>query len=291
MIVTNKHNLPNAYVEAVKDTHPIEEKHYSVTSLLDPIRELLLKRRHYDEIEQDVSDMVWLLFGSAVHKIIEEADKTGFAEYKLSRAIIDDYILTGICDLYNEELFSVEDHKTCSIYKVISKDFDDWQKQGLMYAWMLRKMGYYVGKLRFHALMKDWSAKDYRQAQYAGKFYPEHPIWTWEYNVAEFDMMYIEEYIKQKFEEIIKYESVSDDDLPVCSMEERWNNGDKYAVYKKAGDKRAIAIVDSEEEAHKIITERCDGSGEIQVRKGEDRKCKDYCLVCKFCKYWRENVR
>lgn len=291
MIITNKFNLPQAYVDAVKETHPIKDKSYSVTTILNPIREILLKRRYYDDIEQDVSDMVWLLFGSAVHKIIEESDKTGFAEYELEWPIIEDYKLTGICDLYNEELYSVEDHKTASVYKIIKQDFEDWRKQGLMYAWMLRKIGHHVSKLRFHALMKDWSARDYRQSQYTGKFYPEHPIWTWEYEISESDMIYIEEFIRNKFDEIIKYESVSDDDLPICSAEDRWNDGDKYAVYKRAGDKRAIGVFDSEEEAHRCISEKCSGMGQIEVRKGEDKRCKDYCLVCKFCNYWKENVK
>jgi len=286
MIITNKHNLPQAYVDAVKETHPVKDKQYSVTSLLNPVRELLLKRRHYDEIEQDVSDMIWLIFGSAVHKIIEDADKTGFAEYELSEKIIDDYMLTGICDLYNEELFAVEDHKTASVYKIISQDFDDWKKQGLMYAWMLRKKGHYVSRLRFHALMKDWSAKDKRQAEFTGKFYPEHPIWTWEYEITEQDMIDIEEFIKNKFEEIIKYESVSDDELPVCSQEERWNNGDTYRVLKE-GQKRALKVTKDRLEALMFANEN---QAVIEVIKGEDRKCKDYCLVCQFCKHWKENI-
>lgn len=291
MIITNKNNLPQAYVDAVKETHPIIDKHYSVTGLLNPIRELLLKRRHYDEIEQDVSDMVWLIFGSAVHKIIEDADKTGYAEYHLEQPIISDYVLTGICDLYNEELFSVEDHKTASVYKVINEDFNDWKNQGLMYAWMLRKLGKLVTKLRFHALLKDWSARDKRTAEFAGKFYPEHAIWTWEYEITEDDIIYIEDFIINKFNDIMKYEDVSDDKLPLCSMEERWNSGDKYAVYKKAGDKRAAAIFDNEKDAHEFISNNCNGAGEIQVRKGEDKKCKDYCLCCKFCNYWKENIK
>ena len=285
MIITNKYNLPQAYVDAVKETHPIIEKHYSVTGLLNPIRELLLKRRHYDEIEQDVSDMVWLLFGSAVHKIIEESDKTGYAEYELEQQIIGDYKLTGICDLYNESEFAVEDHKTVSVYKIIKQDFDDWKKQGLMYAWMLRKQGKLVTKLRFHALMKDWSAKDYRQSQYSGKFYPEHPIWTWEHEITENDMIFIESFIFDKFKEIVEAEKLSDDELPICSMEERWNDGEKYKIVK-AGQKRALKITNDEAEA---LTIAQSNNAAIETIKGEDRKCKDYCLVCKFCKHWKEN--
>lgn len=284
MLITNKFNLPQAYVDAVKETHPIIDKHYSVTGLLNPIRELILKRRHYNEIEQDVSDMVWLLFGSAVHKIIEDADKTGYAEYKLEQEIINGYILTGICDLYNEQTFSVEDHKTASVFKIVNQDFDDWKNQGLMYAWMFRKLGKYVSNLKFHALLKDWSVRDYRNR--GDKFYPEHPIWTWYYEISEQDIINIENYIKEKFNKIIEAEKLSDDDLPLCSMEERWNNGDKYRVIK-TGVKKALKITNDKNEALLLAKEN---NANIETIKGEDKKCKDYCLVCKFCKYWKENV-
>lgn len=286
MLITNYYNLPQAYVDAVKETHPIIDKQYSVTGLLNSIRELLLKRRHYNEIEQDISDMVWLLFGSAVHKIIEDADKTGYAEYKLEQKITDDYKLTGICDLYNESEFAVEDHKTASVFKVINQDFGDWKKQGLAYAWMFRKLGKLVTKLRFHALLKDWSGAEKRKAMLAGKFYPEHPIWTWKYSITEDDMIYIENYIKEKFKAIIEAEKLPDDELPLCSMEERWNSGDKYRVIKQ-GSKKALKITSDRLEALTLANEN---GAIIEVIKGEDRKCKDYCLVCKFCNYWKENV-
>lgn len=102
MQITNNYNLPRALIDAIEENHTPIDKHYSVTTLLKPVREILLNRRHYNEIKQDVSDMVWLIFGSAVHKIIEEADKTGFAEYKLEELVLDNYYLTGICDLYDE---------------------------------------------------------------------------------------------------------------------------------------------------------------------------------------------
>ena len=284
MKITNKNNLPSAFVNLTEDSHPIIPKHYSVTTLLQPTREILLKRRHYDEIEQDVSDMVWLILGSAVHKIMENADKTGFAEMKLETNVCGDYSLTGICDLYNEELHTVEDYKTCSVWKVIHQDFSDWKKQGLMYAWLLRKKGLFVNKLRFHALMKDWSRSDLRISRYRNSFYPEHPIWTWEYEITEQDIKDIEEFINTKMQDIIANESKSDNELPICSEEERWNSGTKYAIIKP-GNKRAIKVLDNKEEALKMALEL---DANVQERVGEDRKCIDYCLCKEYCNYWRK---
>lgn len=284
MKITNKNNLPQAMVDAVSDSHKIVDKRYSVTTLLNPIREILLKRRHWDDIEQDVSDMIWLIFGSAVHKIMEESDKTGYSEFDLEQQITDDYVLSGICDLYNEQTFSLEDYKTASVYKVINGDFEDWKKQGLMYAWMLRKSGKFVSNLKFHALLKDYSAKDYRNR--GDKFYPEHAVWTWYYEITEDDMLQIEKFIFDKFEQIKKYESVSDDELPICSEEERWNPGDSYRVIKQ-GAKRALKVTKDRTEALILANEN---GAVVETIKGEDRKCRDYCLCNKFCKHYKESI-
>lgn len=280
MKITNKLNLPSALVNLANDVYEPKEKRYSVTTLLSPTRQILLGRRHFNEIEFDVSDMVWLILGTAVHKILESHDKTGYAEMYMSKNIIDDYILTGKMDLYNEVDFSSEDYKTASVWKVINKDFEDWRKQGLMYAYL---SGKYVDKLRFHAILKDWTANEKRKR---GEEYPEHSIWTWEYKVTTQDMIEIEQFIKSKFEDLIRSEQYSDGMLPPCSQEERWNAGSKFVVMKK-GQVRAVRVLDTEQEANDYLKNK--GGDYIVERKGEDRKCRDYCDVNKFCSYWQEH--
>ena len=58
MKITNKLNLPQPFVDAVTREYQYKDKQYSVTSLLKGTCQTLLERRHADEIEQDVSDMV-----------------------------------------------------------------------------------------------------------------------------------------------------------------------------------------------------------------------------------------
>ena len=87
---------------------------------------------------------------------------------------------------------------------------------------------------------------------------------------------------------MISYENIPDDDLPMCSEEDRWYTGDKFAVMKN-GRKTALRVFDNEEEANTYMAEN--GGDYIEQRKGEDRKCKDYCLCCHFCKYWNEHYR
>ena len=201
MKVTNKHNLPQAlinFVNAQQNDHVYKPKRYSVTEILNPVRLIMLERRHDDEIEQDVSNMVNLIRGQAVHYIAESHDTSGNSEIKLEQPIRDGYVLSGRFDLYNEEEFAIEDYKDTSTWKIIFGDFEDWRLQGLMYAWMLRKQGKLVFKIRFHALLKDWTARELRLAQLKNSFYPERSIWTWEMDVSTSDIQEIENYIMEK---------------------------------------------------------------------------------------------
>ena len=73
MKITNKSKLPQPFVDAVSGDYKYREKRYSVTTMLKPVREIMLMRRHGDNIEQDVSDMIWAIFGTACHSILENS--------------------------------------------------------------------------------------------------------------------------------------------------------------------------------------------------------------------------
>jgi len=280
MKITNKQNLPSAFFNICNEEYEIKPKRYSVTNLLLPLRELMILRKNFNEIEQDVSSMIWLVFGRAVHYILEQNDKTGYAEMKLTQEIRDGYVLSGRIDLYNEAEHSVEDYKTTSVWKVIHEEFDDWKKQGLMYAWLLRKNGYLVERMKFHALLKDWSPTEKRRT---GAGYPESAVFTWIYEINELDMIDIERFIRDKFDLIIEFEPK--DEYPMCSQEERWYSGDKFAVIKE-GNKTAFRVFDTEKEAQDMATFKGKGFGVVQ-RLGEDKKCRDYCIARTFCPYYK----
>lgn len=286
MKITNNYNLPDALVKYCEESQfGVKNKYYSVTTILNPVRSVLLMRRHNDEIVKDASEMINTLFGSATHSLIEKFDKTGFAEMYLSQEITDGYYLTGKCDLYDEKNYALVDYKTATCWKIIFKDFDDWKKQGLMYAWLLSKQHRLVSKLKFHALLKDWTAKDLRLAKLKGDFYPETQVYTWEYDVTTQDLIEIENFINERFSALIDGETLSDFDLPDCGKVDTWYTGDKFAVYKNVNDARATRVFDNEKEAKDFITNK---GGVLVYRKGEYRKCQDYCDCHEFCRYWEE---
>lgn len=285
MIITNKLGLPQAFVEMAKSDFTAEPKTYRVTSLLKGIRETILEKRHADEIEQDVSDMIWLLFGTAVHGILEKQQEQGH-EIKESRVSIDfgEYTLSGQFDLYNAKEKKITDYKTCSVWKVIYGDYSDWRRQLLIYAYMMRQIGFDVNSGEIVAIMKDHSKRD---AKYKAD-YPKLPVKVIKFEFTLEDFVEIESWLIDKFDEIRRCEQLPDDELPLCTPEERYNSGDKYAVMKK-GRKTALRVLDSMEEAEKWMEDN--GGDEIEVRPGEDKKCIDYCSVCEFCNYYREKVK
>lgn len=281
MKYTNKLGLPEAFlINASKSDYEYKENRYSVTELLLPVREILLSRKHFDDIEVDVADTIPALFGSAVHKVLENCTPLlNGQETEMSvECQFGEDTVAGRIDLFDWKELEITDYKTCTVSKVMKEDFEDFRNQGLQYAlFIFKKYNVIPKRLKFPCLMKDWSKiKSVNQSGY-----PSSAIYIWKYEIQDSDYDYIENWIKLRLELIRKYRE--SDSLPDCTDEERWYTGTKYAVYKKAGDKRAAIVCDSEEEAHGYITNKCDGAGEIEVRKGEYLKCKLYCNCAKFC--------
>jgi len=283
MPITNKMGLPRPLVEMASREYLVRDKVYSVTTLLKGVREVLLERRHRQEIERDVSDMIWMLFGTAVHDVLEQHTE-GEDELKESRIQypVGDYFLTGQFDLYNDKTRTVTDYKTASVWKLIFGDFTDWKRQLLCYCWLLRNIGFDANRGEIVALLKDHSKRDARNK--AG--YPQMPVQKVVFEFDEADFAECDEWIKERFAALQEGESLADDDLPVCLPAERWNSGDKYAVMKK-GRKTALRVLDSRDDA--LAWMASNGGDEIVTRRGEDKKCADYCAAKDFCNYYRDN--
>lgn len=294
MKITNKLNLPKQLVELVSSDYKPTPHQYSCTTILKPTRQVILERRYGDEIEQDVSDMCWMIFGIAVHSVIENS-KEAEGQFKEEKLKVDlgnyweelkGYYLSGRSDLLDLIQKTIIDWKTCSAWKIIYKDFEDWRKEMLIYAWAVKDMGFDIERAEAIAFIKDHSkTKSKIDSQY-----PKLPIWVekFKFNKKEFDE--IKEFIYNKFIDLKKHENTPDDKLPMCTEEERWCDPTKYAVKKKA-NKTATKLHDtleSAEEHLKNLEVNYPGIYEIEVRKGSDKKCLEYCSCCQFCNYWKE---
>lgn len=285
MKITNKLNLPDMLQRAVEKEYTYRDKRYSITSLLDPDRVLMLKRRYNDEIEQDVSECIWMLFGTVTHYVLEtgiECRENEYVEEHLEYTFPSGYTLSGIIDHVEDY---IDDYKTTSVWTIIyGSNNEHWKKQLQMGAYLhYKEHGNWISKGRIIAILKDWNKKDVKDN------YPELPV-----HVLEFDLgtpEEIEEWIVKRFKRIEYLEKLSDLDLPLCSLEERFNTGDKYAVKKKT-NKTAFRVFDTLDEARELLIElemKYPNVYEIEERIGEDKKCKNYCSCCKFCTHYIEH--
>lgn len=289
MKITNVNKLPTPFVSAVQREYQYKENQYSATQLLKGSCEAVLERRHHNEIECDVSDMIWLIFGTAVHSILENAEEEN-EQLKENKIVIDidgGYKLSGIFDLYDAKEKKVIDYKTASVWKVIYNDWEDYRKQLLIYAYMLKQIGFECDKGEIVATLKDHSKS---KAKFDSG-YPQFPIHKVSFNFTDEDFKEIEQFIKKKFNEIRLQEKLSDDKLIECSADERWHKDDKYAVMKK-GRKTALKVCSSQIEANQYIDNKgLDDKHYIEFREGQDTKCDDYCNVKQWCPFYQRKLR
>ena len=225
MKITNNLGLPKQLVDLVSSDYKPTEHQYSCTTILKPTRQIILERRYTNEIEQDVSDMCWMIFGTAVHSIIENSkeDEGQFKEEKLKVDLgkyweeLKGYYLSGRSDMIDLIEKEITDWKTCSAWKIIFNDFQDWKNEMLIYAWAVHDLGFSVDKAKAIAFIKDHN----KTKSKTDRRYPKLPIWVEKFNFSEDDFNSIKEFIYNKFMELKKYEDVSDDELPLCTPEER----------------------------------------------------------------------
>lgn len=293
-MLTNKCNLPSPIYNFLKSDYQPKEKQYSVTTILNPTRQIILKRRYNDQIDQDCSDLIWAILGTAFHSILEnaQADSNQLQEEYLRQELgcldesLKDYYLSGKADLLDIDNKKIIDYKTTSSFKFVKKDFEDYRLQLLIYAWLFKKIGYEVNKGEIVAILRDWQRS---KAQY-DKSYPQLQVQTITFEFTDKDFEDIEIYIKNRFSEIKAYEDKPDDELPECTMEERWATPTRYAI-KKIGNKKALKLHENAKQAIKHLEELNTKFGdiyEIEVRESCDGRCENYCSCNVFCKYYRE---
>ncbi len=280
MIITNKLGLPQAFVSMCEQDYRQAENEYRVTSLLKGVRETILEKRHGDKVERDVSDMIWLLFGTAVHNILEQQKEldTELKEERL-KITIGGRTISGQFDLYCSEEKKVTDYKTASVWKIIYGEYDDWKRQLGIYAYMLNQYMFPCYKGEVVAVLKDHSKRDSKNKA----DYPDLPVQVVKFDFTTTCLRRTENWLEDKVGRLIHAEQQKDSDLPLCTPEERWNSGDKFAVMKNK-NKRAVRVFDNALAAEAYLSS---GRGtHIEIRPGEDRKCEHYCSVNQFCNYY-----
>jgi hypothetical protein len=284
MKLTNKHGIPDTFLNVLKrPTYSKGRAHLSATQLLNSPKIVALTKKFEDELEQDVSDMVWSLFGTAIHGVLEHGkDDNHIVEERL-HATIDGWRISGAIDLQiitGPETVSVRDYKTTSSWAVMNEKIE-WEQQLNIYAWLVENVkGKIVDSVGIVAIIRDWSRREAaKNPDYPQAPVKEIPITLWPYQKRE---DFISERISKHSE--CEFHMETDEDLPPCTPEEMWEKPTTWALKKKGGV-RAIKVYETQEEAEAALDPKVH---EIEVRLGSRTRCESFCPVNTYCQQWRD---
>lgn len=288
MKLTNKHNLPQTFVNVLKrPTYSKGKVDISVTQLINSPKIVALTQKFQDELEEDVSDMVWSIFGSAVHKVLEHGKDPHHVIEERIFLEMDGWKISGAVDLQikndpPEESISIRDYKTTSAWSVMA-DKIEWEQQLNIYAFLVEKVkGIRVKDLGIVAIIRDWN----RREAATREGYPEAPIK--ELPIKLWPMEEREEFVRSRIaaHSACEFALETGEPLPQCTPEEMWEKPTVYAVRKK-GNVRAKSLHQSEEEANAAV-EKLGKEYEVEVRPGERTRCANFCPVRDYCAQWRD---
>jgi hypothetical protein len=285
MKLTNKHNIPQTFVNVLqRPTYSKGKAHLSVTQLINSPKIVALTQMFEHELEQDVSEMVWSLFGTAVHNVLEHGKDANHLIEERIHAELDGWRISGAIDLQivGDEGISIRDYKTTSAWAVMNEKVE-WEQQLNIYAWLVETVKKTpVVDVGIVAIIRDWNRRD--AANRDG--YPEAPIK--ELPIKLWPQQERQEFILDRIgkhsacEFAIEVES----ELPHCTPSEMWEKQTSWALKKKGGV-RAKSVHAVEEDAVSAL-DKAGKEYEIEVRRGERIRCASFCQVSGHCAQWKE---
>jgi hypothetical protein len=305
MRITNKYNLPEPIIEAVKnDPYSKGKADFSITELIDSPRIAALKARHDHEIEKDASELIWPLLGRAVHSLLEQhgrklgglSAKSGlFAEQRIYTSI-NGWTISGALDLQRRanNRCKIIDYKFTTAKAALVPKLE-WEQQQNLYATLVESeygfgndspLATKVDELEIIAIIRDWS-KEKINSSYD---YPAAPIFPvsiplWKpldrYNLL---VERLHHHIERKISESF------DKELPLCSPEERWMRNEAWALMKK-GNRKATKIFYKEIDAENALKSCRLEDYYLDYRPPIPLRCMSYCDVADFCEQWKSEQK
>ena len=291
MKLTNEFGLPETIMTVIRTpTYSKGKANMSVTELLNSPRIVQLKRKHWDELTEDASSMVWSIFGTAIHNILEHGKGDTHIVEERIHVELDGMHISGAIDLQEliEEGIILSDYKTTSAWAVMNEK-QDWHNQLNSYAYLVEKAKKIpVVKLQIVAIVRDWSRRD--AATREG--YPKAPIVV--IDIPLWPFAHREAYVRDRISlhGDALFEMETDGEMPECTPEECWEKPTVYAL-KKDGNVRAKSVHETREAADTALTAATEKAkkGEkflIEVREGDRTRCSGFCQVAPHCEQYKK---
>ena len=284
MKLPNEYGIPQTFINVLeRPTYNKGKAHLSATQLLNSPKIVALTRKFEDEIEQDASEMVWSIVGSAIHNFLEQGkDENHIVEQRI-HIEHDGWHITGAVDLQEVEAdgIHVKDYKFTSVWAAMNEK-PEWENQLNIYAWLVEKVKKVpVKSVTIVAMLRDWSRRDREKEGYPKAPILEIPMKLW--TMAE-----REAYIAKRISlhSACEFAIETDGGLPDCTPEEMWEKPTVWAI-KKKGNVRAKSLYESEVFATEAL-EQLGKDYEIEVRQGERTRCANFCPVSQYCQQYRD---
>jgi hypothetical protein len=236
-----------------------------------------MREQYDDEIETDVTDLLWSFLGSALHAVLERGKTENCITEERLFANINDVTISGAIDLQQETSFGIviTDFKMTRAWAVMQQK-EEWVQQLNIYKWLVET----VKKERVEKIQICAFIRDYNTHESSREGYPPAPIHTFE--LPMWDSVKTETYIRERLEMHREAKMAQDfgEALQPCSDAERWMSETIFAV-KRDGRKTAIRLFKTIEEANELAEKE---KGYVETRWGEPRRCVgNFCGVSKWC--------
>lgn len=282
MKLTNNFNLPDTIVNVIRrPQYDKGDSQISATEILSSPRIVQLKRKHWDQLTEDCADMVWSLFGSAVHNVLQHGKDDHHIVEERVFIEFEGWKISGAIDLQEvyEDGTVISDYKVTSAWTVMNEK-SDWHNQLNLYAWLLRMKGKTVKALQIVAIVRDWNRRDAKMRE----GYPSAPVtvisiplWTFEDQTA---------YIKKRLtlHNDAFFASHINEGMPLCTPEDMWEKPTVFAIMKEGG-KRAKSVHSTREEADENLPAK---GYFVEVREGSRTRCESFCQVAEYCDQFKQ---
>lgn len=297
MKYTNNHSLPDYLQRWLEyDDYDYVPGTISATGLLSPVRQTILKQRHFNEIEIDLADLISRRFGTAIHGSFELVPMPHIDKEQRVVALVGGKKITGKYDMLkhiDSGVHRIIDIKSTSVWNAIYRSsLEHWKLQVSIYRFILEQDGWAIkdGKMVERKAIKvsrhseiclvftDWKRSDMK------KHHDYPPIRVSKLDIELYGTDFTKDFIVEKLKTIDETSKLSDNDLPFCTDEELWIKN-TWAVMKK-GRKSAVRVFKTEEEAESLLKSFSD-EHYMEVRKGMAGAC-SYCDARSVCNQYEE---
>jgi len=284
MKITNKYNVPAPLMTlASREYYSKGASQYSATEIISQPKVRRLREQYDDLIEQDVSDMLWQLLGSALHVVMERGATEGWLMEERLYHDVDGVTISGQIDAQHEtpDGVIITDWKFTRAWAVMQNK-EEWVQQANIYKWLVetvkRKK---VCGLKVCAFIRDFNPHEKKDG------YPIANIVN--IDIPMWDSVTTETFVRERLEMHRNAKMAHDfgEELQPCSDEERWQTETIYAV-KRDGRKTAIRVFKTIEEATELAEKE---KGYVETRKGEPRRCAgNFCGVSQWCEQYQGEI-